>query len=75
MSRKVVSLTTTEQYSSHEFPQELLKSVHDFGKVNAHVISWSYDMAGHAKTCVERFRELADKKNRAFGKSLDTLYG
>ena len=28
---------------------------------NFHVSSWSYDMEGHAKKCVERHLELADK--------------
>ena len=28
---------------------------------NLGISSWSYDMAGHAKKCVERYRELANK--------------
>ena len=28
---------------------------------NLRISSWSYDMAGHAKKCVERFCELANK--------------
>ena len=28
---------------------------------NIRFSSWSYDMAGHAKTCVERYCELAKK--------------
>ena len=28
---------------------------------NIHISSWSYDMAGHAKKCVERYCELANK--------------
>ena len=28
---------------------------------NLRISSWSYDMEGHAKKCVERFNELADK--------------
>ena len=28
---------------------------------NLHISSWSYDMEGHAKNCVERYCELADK--------------
>ena len=28
---------------------------------NLHISSWSYDMAGHAKKCVERYCELANK--------------
>ena len=28
---------------------------------NSRISSWSYDMAGHAKKCVERYGELANK--------------
>ena len=28
---------------------------------NLHIFSWSYDMEGHAKKCVERYCELANK--------------
>ena len=28
---------------------------------NLRISSWSYDMAGHAKKCVERYCELANK--------------
>ena len=28
---------------------------------NLRISSWSYDKAGHAKTCVERYCELANK--------------
>ena len=31
------------------------------GKLDANISSWSYDMEGHAKKCVERYRELANK--------------
>ena len=31
------------------------------GKVDANISSWSYDMEGHAKKCVERHCELANK--------------
>ena len=30
-------------------------------KLGANISSWSYDMEGHAKKCVERHRELANK--------------
>ena len=29
------------------------------GKFDANISSWSYDMEGHAKKCVERYSELA----------------
>ena len=31
------------------------------GKPDANISSWSYDMEGHAKKCVERYCELANK--------------
>ena len=31
------------------------------GKLDADIFSWSYDMEGHAKKCVERYCELANK--------------
>ena len=33
----------------------------DSGKVNSNVIAWSYDMKVHAKNCVERYFDLANK--------------
>ena len=30
-------------------------------KLGANISSWSYDMEGHAKKCVERYSELANK--------------
>ena len=30
-------------------------------KLDANISSWSYDMEGHAKMCVERYCELANK--------------
>ena len=32
------------------------------------ISSWSYDMEGHAKKCVERYRELANKTTQQFFK-------
>ena len=40
------------------------------GKFDAEIISsWSYDMEGHAKKCVERHCELANKTTQHFSKS------
>ena len=33
-----------------------------WGKPHAKTVSWSYDMEGHARKCVERYCELANKK-------------
>ena len=38
------------------------------GKLGAETISWSYDMEGDAKKCVERFCELANKTSQQFFK-------
>ena len=49
-----ILLTVTEPCSNPEFPQEELKNYH------ARKI-FAYDMEGHAKKCVERYCELANK--------------
>ena len=33
------------------------------GKLDANISSWSHDMEGHAKKCMERYCELANKRN------------
>ena len=35
--------------------------LHSSGKPEANISTWSYDMEGHAKKCVERYCELANK--------------
>ena len=35
------------------------------GRATEQVIAWSHDVAGHGQKCVERYCELANKKNRA----------
>ena len=52
-------VTITEPCLNPEFPQEQLKNYHARKKLC--ISSWSYDMEGHAKKCVERFCELANK--------------
>ena len=42
-----------------EFPLEQRKNYHAWK--NMSISSWSYDMEGHAKKCVERYCELANK--------------
>ena len=34
------------------------------------ISSWSYDMAGHAKKCVERYREFSNKTTKQLYKDL-----
>ena len=38
-------------------------------KLGANISSWSYDMEGHAKKCVERYCELAYKQLNSYTKS------
>ena len=37
-------------------------------KLGAHISSWSYDMEGHAKKCVEKYCELANKTTQPLRK-------
>ena len=46
-----------------------------FRKLDAETISsWSYDMEGHAKKCVERYFELVNKATRIF-QSRNAMHG
>ena len=38
-------------------------------KFGAIIYSWSYDMEGHAKKCVERYCEMANKTTQQFFKN------
>ena len=40
---------------------EGFENFHYSEKSEANISSWSYDMEGHAKKCVERYCELANK--------------
>ena len=51
--------TITEPCSNREFPRGELKKL-PYSE-NFRISSWSYDMAGHAKKCVERYCEVANK--------------
>ena len=41
---------------------------------NLRISSWSYDMAGHAKKCVERYCELANKTTQQLYKSIYSMH-
>ena len=43
-------------------------------KLHAKTVTWDYDMETHTKKCVERYRELAHKKNRAAVPFLDDCH-
>ena len=51
--------TITEPCSNREFQREGTEKL-PFPQ-NLRISSWSYDMEGHAKKCVERYCELANK--------------
>ena len=38
-------------------------------KPHAKTVAWSHDLEGHAKECVERYSELANKKHSNYAKS------
>ena len=44
---------------NHEFPRGELKKL-PYSEI-FRISSWSYDMEGHAKECVERYCEFANK--------------
>ena len=44
------------------------------GKPKANISSWFYDMEGHAKKCVERYCELANKTTQQLYKVATPLY-
>ena len=52
-------LTITEPCSNPEFPQEEQKKLRSLETPK--ICSWSYGMDGHAKNCMERFSEIANK--------------
>ena len=54
-----ILLTITEPCLNREFPRVRVEKL-PFPQ-NLRISSWSYDMAGHAKKCVERYCELANK--------------
>ena len=41
---------------------------------NLHILSWSYNMVGHAKKCVERYCELANKTTQQLYKSIYSMH-
>ena len=49
--------------NDHNFKKEELETVGDLSEVRR-ISSWSYDMEGHAKKCVERCCELANKTSQ-----------
>ena len=51
--------TITEPCSNREFQRGELRNYHSHQ--NFRMSSWSHDMEGHAKKCVERYCELANK--------------
>ena len=54
-----ILLTITEPCFNREFPRVELKKLPCLENIS--ISSWCYDMEGHAKKCVERYCELANK--------------
>ena len=50
---------------NHVFLLEQLKSYHCGEKPHAKTFAWSHDMEGHARQCVERYCELANKERQS----------
>ena len=62
MFRRIQSLLDEHKLMfDSRIPQELLKSCLVRREVNANSAAWPYDMEGHARKCVERYSELANK--------------
>ena len=60
--RKCESIKDIVDNYRHMFESRMQKEkLPSSGKPDADISSWSYDMAGHAKKCVERYCELANK--------------
>ena len=62
----MILLTITEPCLNPEFPLELLKNYH--ARKIFRISSRSYDMEGHAKKCVERYCELANRTTQQLHK-------
>ena len=59
--------TVTEPCSNREIPRGEQKNYNSLQ--NLRVSSWSYDVEGHAKKCVERYCELANKTTQQLHKA------
>ena len=54
-------LLKKQKYSNRESPPEQLKSNLGRHPTRTRSLAWPSDMEGHARKCVERYRELANK--------------
>ena len=54
---------------------EATEKITRVGKLDAKTVAWSHDMEGHARKCVERYCELANKKVEQLYKSFKSLLG
>ena len=53
----------------------LTEKLPGWAKPHAETVAWSYDVEGHAKKCIERYCELANKKTEQLYKGLNSLLG
>ena len=61
-NRMKQSLNNFRRCLSHVLLLEQQKNYRGGRKTHARTVAWSYDMEGHAPTCVARYCELAKKK-------------
>ena len=73
-SRTKLSLRSTEMFESR-ISFGATEKLRGCAKPHAKTVALSYDMDVHAKNCVERCCELANKKDRAIKQSLNSLLG
>ena len=59
-TRKLLDKTT--RYLNPVFLLEQTEKLPGWDKPRAKTSAWSYDVEGHARKCVERYLELANKK-------------
>ena len=59
--RARILLTIIKVCSNPRFLQEIRTKLPSSGRPDANISTWSYEMEGHAKKCVERYCELANK--------------
>ena len=67
-NEKIIEQLFLKKSLNHVFLLEQLKNYHGGKKPHAKTVAWSYDMEGHARKCVERYCELANKRVEQFFK-------
>ena len=60
-NRMKLLLSKIKKCLNHVFLLVLSAKLSGVGKPHAKTVAWSYDTEGHARKCVERYCELANK--------------